>query len=688
MNVKTTMRRTAVLVALVTGLAPAAMTAAQADSAWPSLNGDAQHTGQGDVVGPWIPSVTWEWSDPGYEADGSIGGTATNIPGVLDESGRLLFKARNIAFDDRPGVTARYDLLALDPSTGQEEVVLTDVQSGYCVPAVGKDGTIWAMQDINERTDPGHGSNPAHGEPGHSHLTHHPDAGSWLVGIDPENDTVVHRYSGEGVHPVGEDSIRNCEESLSIAPDGSIVFRDTADFDAWLRVINPNGTSRWERNIHHEHGIPRNWVRNTVSSWQLIAPSGTAAPGTIYLGFQYSDPDTGDRTAGLAAFDPVDGDLRATKLLPGEAFASRPVVDPAGGIIVSLDGPAGSPRGVGALVRVTDDGNQLGLDWQKAVTPGVTGPNRLAEVPSTLQLANERVVGFADDLFSLDWADGDLHWTQDVGFVNTSRLFVDAPGNIYVAKLSGNGESKLDVYSPSGSWIGMNAQVHGLRTLGPLAADGSLYVWGRGGNTWWKLEHDPNGVVPCPEGTSSSVVCRHNPAGGYEMRGTAEAETFVGSGRPDVMVGRGGDDVMRGKGQEDLLYGGRGDDVLVGGGSADDLIGGPGKDRLYGNSGRDRLVGGSARDRLVGGSAADRLEGGSGPDKLYGNGGADVLRGNAGNDRLVGGSGRDTFRGHSGKDVINAKGQRREKVNCGSGRDKVRNAKGDRVARNCERVRR
>lgn len=688
MRVNATLRRTAVVAALVTGLAPAAMAAAQADgSAWPSAYGDAQHSRQGDTTGPWIPSMKWLWNDPRYEADGSIGGTAVNIPGILDGSGRVIFKARNNLYDDRPGDN-RYDLLALDPDTGQHSVLLPDVQSGQCVPAVGNDGIVWAMQDINERTDPGTGANPPHGKPGHRHLTHHPEASSWLVGINPETGIVEERYSGEGMHPVDQPALKNCMDSLSIASDGAVVFRDSAEFDTWLRVIAPDGTPRWELNITEEYGTAKEWVRDAMSPWQLIAPDRTPGAGNIYLGFQYRDPDSGNRTAGLASFDPDSGALLDSVLLPGSAFESMPVVDPEGGILTSITGRAGSPRGSGALVRVTDDGAQLRVDWQKAITPGATGPDQLEGVPTTLHVANERVVGFAPDLFSLDWADGELNWVKDIGFVNTRRLLVDAPGNIYVAKLSSTGEPKLNVYSPSGTWIGMNKEVHGVRTLGPLAADGTLYVWGKEGNTWWALEHDPDGVVPCPEGTSGSVVCRRNPAGGYVMRGTGADETFVGSPRPDKMLGRGGDDVMRGKGQEDLLYGGRGNDVLVGGGSADDLFGGPGKDRLYGNAGRDRLVGGSAADRLVGGSAADRLEGGSGPDKLFGNSGPDVLRGNKGNDRLVGGSGRDTFRAHGGKDVINAKGQRREKVNCGTGRDKVRNAKGDRVARNCERVRR
>ena len=73
---------------------------------------------------------------------------------------------------------------------------------------------------------------------------------------------------------------------------------------------------------------------------------------------------------------------------------------------------------------------------------------------------------------------------------------------------------------------------------------------------------------------------------------------------------------------------------------------------------------------------------------LVGTGGADVLNGNGGADRLRGKSGKDGFSGGGGKDRINSKGQRRERVRCGAGKDRVSGARGDRVKRDCERVRR
>ncbi len=73
---------------------------------------------------------------------------------------------------------------------------------------------------------------------------------------------------------------------------------------------------------------------------------------------------------------------------------------------------------------------------------------------------------------------------------------------------------------------------------------------------------------------------------------------------------------------------------------------------------------------------------------LVGTGGADVLNGNGGADRLTGKGGKDGFSGGGGKDRINSKGQRRERVRCGAGKDRVSGARGDRVRRDCEKVRR
>lgn len=72
---------------------------------------------------------------------------------------------------------------------------------------------------------------------------------------------------------------------------------------------------------------------------------------------------------------------------------------------------------------------------------------------------------------------------------------------------------------------------------------------------------------------------------------------------------------------------------------------------------------------LLGTAGADVLTGGPGADRIYGRGGNDRLSGRGGNDLLVGGAGRDT-------------------IACGTGRDTVQADALDRVARDCEVVKR
>ena len=100
------------------------------------------------------------------------------------------------------------------------------------------------------------------------------------------------------------------------------------------------------------------------------------------------------------------------------------------------------------------------------------------------------------------------------------------------------------------------------------------------------------------------------------------------------------------------------------------------------------LVGDFTKDRVAGTRGRDRIRGAGGNDKLSGRGGADNISGGAGADRLSGGTGKDSFSGGSGDDRIDASGQPGERINCGPGHDVVTGAVGDRVARNCETVRR
>ena len=168
----------------------------------------------------------------------------------------------------------------------------------------------------------------------------------------------------------------------------------------------------------------------------------------------------------------------------------------------------------------------------------------------------------------------------------------------------------------------------------------------------------------------------------------AGADRGQGGDGVDLILGGLGVDNLAGNLGNDRLIGGDGGDRLVGGFGDDTLGGQSGSDRINGERGRDRINGGSSNDVISAGSSGDRASGDAGNDRVSGNSGNDSLNGNAGRDRMDGGSGRDRISGGSGADRISARDRQRDRINCGGGRDRVTADRIDRVARNCERVRR
>ncbi|GIK77928.1 MAG: hypothetical protein BroJett022_16180 [Actinomycetes bacterium] len=103
----------------------------------------------------------------------------------------------------------------------------------------------------------------------------------------------------------------------------------------------------------------------------------------------------------------------------------------------------------------------------------------------------------------------------------------------------------------------------------------------------------------------------------------------------------------------------------------------------------NRIPGATRRgDRLRGTGAGDVIDGHGGPDRIDGRGGDDCARGGTGRDRIRGDRGRDRLSGGRGGDRIDAGDGRRDRIRCGPGRDRVRADRKDRVAGDCERVRR
>jgi Ca2+-binding RTX toxin-like protein len=223
--------------------------------------------------------------------------------------------------------------------------------------------------------------------------------------------------------------------------------------------------------------------------------------------------------------------------------------------------------------------------------------------------------------------------------------------------------------------------------------------------------------------------------GGDTIIGSAaQNQIFSGDGPDTVDGGAGGDNIFASRG-EDALLGGVGDDTLSGSegsdlirGAADDDVVFSGAfddepDNVFGGTGIDLVdyTGASAgvrvsfdnrpndgvpgegdnahrdvedafgsrfADTLVGSRFANQLEGGDGRDRIRGLGGADGLVGGRGADLLVAGAGRDALDAGPARDRLLARGGGADDLSCGSSIDRGKADRRDRLAGDCDRVRR
>ena len=175
---------------------------------------------------------------------------------------------------------------------------------------------------------------------------------------------------------------------------------------------------------------------------------------------------------------------------------------------------------------------------------------------------------------------------------------------------------------------------------------------------------------------------RIGPAGSFTFKandGAADSNTATTS---LVAVARGGGRCFNrfvGSSARDRIVGSRFGDRISGARGGDRIAARAGADCVSGNRGGDRLSGEGGRDRVSGNSGNDRLRGGPGPDRLFGGSGRDLLSAGGGRNRLFGGGGNDGIR---------ARNDRVDRIRCGAGNDRVTADQNDRVAGDCERVRR
>jgi Ca2+-binding RTX toxin-like protein len=146
--------------------------------------------------------------------------------------------------------------------------------------------------------------------------------------------------------------------------------------------------------------------------------------------------------------------------------------------------------------------------------------------------------------------------------------------------------------------------------------------------------------------------------------------TIRGTRHADRLTGTPGEDSIFGRGGADKIFALEGDDYVDGDQGDDQLHGGPGNDLIPGRQGHDQIWGDEGDDRITGDRGNDRIFGGAGNDTIFGNIGEDTIDGGPGNDR------------------INMVDRKTDRIVCGPGSDIVFADVRDKVAADCESVRR
>lgn len=127
------------------------------------------------------------------------------------------------------------------------------------------------------------------------------------------------------------------------------------------------------------------------------------------------------------------------------------------------------------------------------------------------------------------------------------------------------------------------------------------------------------------------------------------------------------------------------------------VTGTDGPDRMIGTDRRDVIFPGAGDDRVWGRRGHDRIDTGFGRDVVDAGAGNDVINTHGNDDRIKGGPAVDHIDAGGGEDVVDAghgddsitvRDDRVDVVRCGPGKDAVGADRVDRVARDCETVRR
>jgi hemolysin type calcium-binding protein/WD40 repeat protein len=284
-------------------------------------------------------------------------------------------------------------------------------------------------------------------------------------------------------------------------------------------------------------------------------------------------------------------------------------------------------------------------------------------------------------------------WAPDA-----SRLAYHRQGAIFVANHDGSGERRLTAgerasWSPDGSWLAVLQE--GSTDL--VRAHGSVEQRvGAGGPVQWSprgdelVLRDTAGVVRVVDLDTRAMRLIAEDVAAVSVIPTSwdRIATVLAVGRrSEVYVARitGAYPVRRTASQCSLYRA----NCVDGTDRADRIVGTVRRDAIFPGAGDDRVRSGAGDDRVDTAHGRDEVLAGPGNDVVVTHGNDDRVRGGPGIDMIVLGNGEDLAEGGRGSDSIIAAGDGRiDRVRCGQGRDYVFADPVDRVAANCETVRR
>jgi hypothetical protein len=283
-------------------------------------------------------------------------------------------------------------------------------------------------------------------------------------------------------------------------------------------------------------------------------------------------------------------------------------------------------------------------------------------------------------------------WSPDA-----SRLAYHRQGSIFVANVDGWVERRLTAgerasWSPDGGWMGVLREGAGFlvrsdgsqeRRIGP----GAPIQWSPTGDEVALV--DDAGVLRLVSLTTGRTrrVAEDVAAAAMAPDWERVATVLPVGRRSEVYVADGtGAHPFRRTASQCHLYTAH---CVDGSDQADRIDATALRDVIFPRAGDDRIRTREGDDRIDASYGRDYVEAGAGNDIVFTHGNDDVIKGGPGRDHLYPGNGEDRAEGGRGRDWIVVAGDRRvDRVRCGPGKDAVIADAVDRIARDCETVRR